>query len=1010
MQKASFRLDKTLRRVRYAAALLLLFLAVFLPSFKTQAYTSPEEAPTEKQVERTWGYAFLYCASGGFQSGWDDFASNGWPGEAMQGELSFDNAESGKLWDVGDAADVGHDIEPDDGQVGCGDSAERLKIINNTATLLGLSDADALVNKYWERGDDGWELKDGPNGTRVKQSLLFTDLLEAVRANSYAPSDDPDARNDLGPNERKRRVLVAVARCIAPIGNGVSEELEIDGETYTFKEGKYRWREGKGGSTRIAVGRDWQINGDMRCDTLVKIANNEDFLKGADLNALWENPQQFLEEAGVNSSLFESGSAGEGAEAVCETELTNPLTWIACPIINGAEEAIKKFDEYITKELTIDADSYMDVSDENNKVAQNFYSAWNGFRVLGLSLLIVFGLVMVISQALSLDMFDAYTVKKVLPRIIIAVIMVTLSWSLMKFAIELTNLVGVGVRSLIYAPFADFGNVDFSGGVATIFGGVALAGAGSALLGLGAFGLLSLAVTGLLAVFIGFAVIVFRRILIMLLVVVAPFAIVCSVLPNTEKVWKMWWDFFSKALIAFPIITLFIASGRVFAQIAASSAAEDTSTVEAVIAFIAYFGPYFAIPTAFRMAGGAIATVSGMANDRSRGFFDRQKKFRQETKAKNYEKVAGGTRWGGNAFGRRVSTGLQTATLASKAGYRPSRMRSNMQVARDKITAQQRAAILEDEDYASWKSNDTLNREFADARDAADLRQRLINLRNQGEYSGTDDDIDKDVARTEVMRRKYGTAAMQQRAVAQAIAGGTAYATAEDAWAAVGRVTQGDMSARSALVAEGRSAAMSAGRVDMGGNGFGNTLNYVNELADNAGGDNSVASATFHRQVLDSQGAGIITHSSMKRSAVEQLIPEIRSRISEAYASGDQTRIERELANAAGIYDGLAQNSPQNAELFGDQVMRWDPEAGDAWQNLPVGVAGPVLSNQQGPISGRQGVQTLQQRIEAARGSEVFRSTRREYGLENPQARGGQQPQGPGGPPSGPPTSPAGGP
>jgi hypothetical protein len=58
-----------------------------------------------------------------------------------------------------------------------------------------------------------------------------------------------------------------------------------------------------------------------------------------------------------------------------------------------------------------------------------------------------------------------------------------------------------------------------------------------------------------------------------------------------------------------------------------------------IIVFMAYFGPYFALPAAFRLAGGAIAQIGGIANDRSKGFFDRNKKFRETHKAVNRNKM-----------------------------------------------------------------------------------------------------------------------------------------------------------------------------------------------------------------------------------------------------------------------------------------------------------------------------------------------------------------------------------
>src|SRR6185312_3712285 len=103
-----------------------------------------------------------------------------------------------------------------------------------------------------------------------------------------------------------------------------------------------------------------------------------------------------------------------------------------------------------------------------------------------------------------------------------------------------------------------------------------------------------------------------------------PVAIVAYILPNTERVYKLWWESFSKALLMFPLIAGFIAAGRVFSAVALHSG----GILNGFIGFAAYFAPYFLIPATFKLAGGAIRQIGGFVNDRSRGGFDRLRNFR----------------------------------------------------------------------------------------------------------------------------------------------------------------------------------------------------------------------------------------------------------------------------------------------------------------------------------------------------------------------------------------------
>ncbi len=322
-----------------------------------------------------------------------------------------------------------------------------------------------------------------------------------------------------------------------------------------------------------------------------------------------------------------TGSGAGGPKTDCEVKLLNPLTWLMCPIITAATLAVNTLDNAITSQLTVQT-GQGSIYDENTDNGKALFNTWASFRYIALGLLVIVGLIMIISQALNFGIFDAYTIKKIMPKILIGIIGISVSWYLCKFAIDFFNDLGVGVRSLLYGPFKSLGTVRFDQGATSLLG----IGTGVAIVGLGLIGILSFVATALLAVIIAFGILVFRQIIIILLVVTAPLAIVCWILPNTERVWKMWWDFFIRALVVFPIIALFIAGGRVIAAIATQNANQSgqSNFLASCIAFIAYFGPYFALPAAFRLAGGAIAQVGGIANDRSRGVFDRLKKGRQE--------------------------------------------------------------------------------------------------------------------------------------------------------------------------------------------------------------------------------------------------------------------------------------------------------------------------------------------------------------------------------------------
>lgn len=352
-------------------------------------------------------------------------------------------------------------------------------------------------------------------------------------------------------------------------------------------------------------------------------------------------------------SAQDDTSGSETPSLSCNAGL-NPLNWLVCGVVTGLVAIIGDVDNLITSQMTVGTEGQSDDPNQifcnsdskgdAKKSCQAYHAAWSSFRDIALGLLVVAGLIVLVSQAIGAEILDAYTIRKVLPRILIAALGITLSWQIMQFLVQLTNDLGLGVRSLIYFPFRDFTNEINLGGANDIAVSLATAGAITVM---GIFGLLSFVGTAALAVFIAFLILVLRQLVIIMLIIIAPIAIILYILPNTQRMYKLWWESFSKALLMFPLIAGLIASGRVFAAVANSN---DTP-VNSLIAFAAYFAPYFALPLTFKFAGGALRGIGGFVNDRGRGGFDRLRKYRADKSATNLKRARAGQRWNQD-FGR----------------------------------------------------------------------------------------------------------------------------------------------------------------------------------------------------------------------------------------------------------------------------------------------------------------------------------------------------------------------
>ncbi|HEY5667733.1 MAG TPA: hypothetical protein VIR03_01070 [Candidatus Saccharimonadales bacterium] len=346
------------------------------------------------------------------------------------------------------------------------------------------------------------------------------------------------------------------------------------------------------------------------------------------------------------------------------------IKWLVCPFVMGATHLVGKLDDTINSMLTIDLKDIFTTSATSNA----YHTAWNSFRFFALGLIVIAALIMVVSQAAGVEILDAYTIRKILPRLLFAAIFIALSWSILAFLVQLSNDVGQGIRTLIYAPFQGLAkNNTLSGGSSVSLLLISTGG----ILAYGFIGLLSFGVTAMLACLVAFAVLVFRKMLIILLLMMAPFAIAAYVLPSTQKLWTIWKDGLLSALLVYPIITGMIAIGRVFSTTAFNTTSFDApggQVVSQIIAVVAYFAPYFMISIAFRLAGGFIATIGGVVNDRGRGAFDRLKKYRGNKLSDRATKMSHGQLFQNrNPFARAFNSatgGVSTfAKSQSKMGF-----------------------------------------------------------------------------------------------------------------------------------------------------------------------------------------------------------------------------------------------------------------------------------------------------------------------------------------------------
>lgn len=347
---------------------------------------------------------------------------------------------------------------------------------------------------------------------------------------------------------------------------------------------------------------------------------------------------------GVPGVTPPGGSTGEadGGEAdACQSNSGGwAFTWAVCPVLAAADELTTFLVNNFEEQLAFNVSQLGSATDKNSG-SYKIHQTWSLIKNIASALVVIVMLIMVLSQAISVGPFDAYTVRKLLPRLVAVVILMQISWPLFTYVIDIVNNLGRGIADIMYLPFGGADNMDLwsllnnaklgDGTLAAMnWGALAV----FAVLGVAfLFTMLGLAFMAIIALLFAVITLIFRKILIITLLIFAPLALLAWTLPGTEKYWKLWRENFLKVLMMFPIIMAIIAAGRIFAYVVGTP---DTNKFMALLfILVGFFGPLFLLPRTFKWGGQAMNLAGDRIMGVGKNMGERQKKF-MDTRQQGY--------------------------------------------------------------------------------------------------------------------------------------------------------------------------------------------------------------------------------------------------------------------------------------------------------------------------------------------------------------------------------------
>ena len=372
----------------------------------------------------------------------------------------------------------------------------------------------------------------------------------------------------------------------------------------------FKWKSDAPQQFAAPTGKAWDGQTWVGRDDVFNYLNGKT-LVGGDIRTCEEsngNPNNDDTKAGGWST-----SKTDEEDGPCFNNGVGALGWILCPIIKLMRQAVETmYDDVITPFLEIDGDAF--------KTDSPAFTAWQTFQSFANILFVIFLLLVIFSQITGYGI-DNYGIKRMLPKLIIAAILVNLSFVICQLAVDISNISGVAVNNL-FNTMATNAMGDITVGTGKAAGATIISGA----VGIGAT---TLAVTtweiwlpmmilplilGLIAMIVSilfiFVLLGARRAAAVILVVISPLAFIMYMLPNTKKLFDKWLNAFKAVLLVFPICGLLMGGGAFVGALLWKTS--EGYFLGQLLAALMTVIPFFFIPRVLKGTMSAVGNIGNM--------------------------------------------------------------------------------------------------------------------------------------------------------------------------------------------------------------------------------------------------------------------------------------------------------------------------------------------------------------------------------------------------------------
>lgn len=257
------------------------------------------------------------------------------------------------------------------------------------------------------------------------------------------------------------------------------------------------------------------------------------------------------------ASGFSSGFGQNTSSCAIET-----VGWVICPVMRSIARLADYGFAFINQ-------NFLRIEYDIRNTDSGVYKAWELMRNVADALFVIAFMIIIYFQITGRNA-GGYSIKRILPRLIIGAVFVNLSYFVCAIAIEASNILGDQILNIMKGVASNIGTAAMSldsaknnfddSRLSDITSGI-LTKSGTVWILLAPVAAVTVAIAVICAA--GLVLLIMRKVVVAMLILVSPLVFVAYLLPNMEHYFQQWTRLFLQLLILYPIIAFLLGTGQI---------------------------------------------------------------------------------------------------------------------------------------------------------------------------------------------------------------------------------------------------------------------------------------------------------------------------------------------------------------------------------------------------------------------------------------------------------------